>query len=76
MSAIIVDNGIDCFWYHEALDRSLADRLVFSKLNGGTAEAFCVELRLVLPAADDVRAATAELDQLRSDSVRVKLRVE
>lgn len=75
---IIVNNdGGDCFWYHNALDGSSADLLAFAMLLGlSSVEAYRIDLRLILPAACDVRAAVDELDDIQSDPVRIVLRVD
>ena len=72
---IIVDNGNDCFWFHEPMDPSAAQRLAFSISQSAHAEAFSIDVRLVLPAACDIRAATSELDCISSQPVRAILQV-
>ena len=73
---IIVDHGGDCFWFHEPMDVSSAERLAFGIMNGFSAEAYRIDVKLILPAASDVRAVTDELRSVQSDPVRVKLRAE
>ena len=71
---VIVDNGGHCFWFHEPMDASTAERLAFNIMNGQSAEAYRIDVKLILPAASDVRASAAELHCVQSDPVRVKLR--
>ena len=78
MPTIIVNNdGGDCFWYHDALDGSSADLLAFAMLLSlSEVEAYRIDLRLILPAACDVRAAVGELRDVQSDPLRVILRAD
>jgi len=76
LSVIMVDNGGDCFWFHGPMDRPSAKRMAFAIMNGMVAEAYRVDIKLILPAACDVRAVTAKLDCLQSDPVRIILRVD
>ena len=73
---IIVDNGGHCFWFHQPLDQSAADQMVFALMNSTGVEAFRVDAKVVLPSATDVRAATDRLDLVQSDPVRVTLRAD
>ncbi len=73
-AVVIVDNGIDCFWYHRAMDPDTADRLAFAIMHGSNAEAFRVDVKLILPAANDLRAELDALDRLVSDPIRARLR--
>ncbi|MEM8669356.1 MAG: hypothetical protein AAGG48_17665 [Planctomycetota bacterium] len=74
---IIVDyDGADCLWYPEVMDRSAADRMSFGMMRGSVAEAFRLEASVILPAASDVRAITADLDRLTSKPVRLELIAE
>lgn len=72
---VIVDNGKDCFWYHDAMDTAVAERMAFVLMHGTDCEAYRVNVRLILPAASDVRTAASELASLHSDQHRVQLRV-
>ena len=73
---VIVDNGCECFWYHDTMDRSSADRMTFAMRHSLGAEAFRVDIKMIVPAASDIRAATAELDELACDPLRVILRID
>ncbi len=73
---VIIDNGGDCFWFHEPMDVSSAERLAFGIMNGLSSEAYRIDVKLILPSASDVRAVTAELHRVQSDPLRVKLRAE
>ena len=73
---VIVDNGIDCQWFQQAMDSSSADRMEFAMVQSMGAEAFRVDIKVILPAASDVRSVTADLDHLVSEPVRVILRAD
>ena len=67
---LIIDNGCECQWYTEVMDSSSADRTAFSMMQSMGAEAFRIDIKLILPSASDVRSVTADLDQLVSHPVR------
>ncbi len=74
---VIVDYpGSDCLWYSEVMDVSAADRMVYAMMRSLDAEAYRVDVKIVLPSASDVRSATADLDQLSSEPARVRLRID
>lgn len=71
---VIVDyEDLDCLWYPDVMDKSTADRMAYSIMRSLNAEAFRVDVKIVLPSATDIRAVTADLDRLSSEPVRVKL---
>ena len=70
---IIVDNGHDCFWFSETMDTLSAKRMAFAINNGMQAQAHQVNTQLILPAASEVRATTAELHRLQCQPMRVQL---
>ena len=56
------------------MDESTAKRTMFALMQSLDVEAFRVDVQVVLPAANDVRATTVELDQLVSEPVRAILK--
>ncbi len=73
-SVVIVDNGVDCLWYPGAMDPITADGIAFAIMQGSNAEAFRVDLKLILPSASELRAEFGDLDQVVCEPVRARLR--
>lgn len=63
----------DCFWYPEVMDEAAAGRMAFGMMRSLSVEAYRVGVKVILPAASDIRAVTADLDRLKSDPVRASL---
>lgn len=56
---LLADNGTDCFWFPDALDGISAQRMTFAMLHGLATEVHQVDIRLIVPAASDIRASPA-----------------
>lgn len=73
---LFINNGTDCFWYHDALDSSTADRLAFALTHGQNVDTHRIDLQLILPSAHDVHTTTPDLHNLNAVPVRVTLCAE
>ena len=71
---LLISRGDDCYWFHETMDKSTAKRTLFTIMQSLDVEAFRVNVKVILPAASDIRAVTAELGELTSKPVRVILK--
>ena len=74
MPLLLICRGDECYWFNETMDESTAKRTMFALMQSLDVETFRVNVQVVLPAANDVRATTVELDQLVSEPVRAILK--
>lgn len=71
---LLVSVGDHCYWYEETMDSSTADRTSFAMKQNFDLDTFRVNVRVIVPAASDIRAVTAGLDGLTSEPVRAILK--
>ena len=71
---LLICRGEECYWFNETMDESTAKRTAFALMQSLDVETFRVNVQVILPSANDVRATTVELDRLISEPVRAILK--
>lgn len=70
---LLIDNGLDCFWYPHALDEASAKRVAFSLGNHCDNEVTRLNVDLILPSANVVCSMARRLDSPHCRPVRATL---
>lgn len=70
---LFVDNGCDCYWFHELITGSSRKKLTLLKKNAHVNAAYEISIPLILPSASAVRAHIPDLDRIQCSPARILL---
>ena len=70
---MLIDNGLDCFWYPHLLDEADAKRVAFSLGNSCEHEVVPLSIDLILPSAYSLCSVTRRFQSLSCDPVRATI---
>ncbi len=70
---VLIDNGLDCFWYPHPLDETRAKQVAFLLSNQCQNEVVPLSVDLILPSANAVCSTTRRFELLRCQPVRATI---
>lgn len=70
---MLIDNGLDCFWYPHLLDQERAKQVEFLLGNSSENEVISLSVDLILPSAYTLCSVTRRLHSLSCDPVRATI---
>ncbi len=70
---VLIDNGLDCYWYPHPLDEAGAKQIAFALSDGCQNEVIPMSVDLILPSAHTLCSITRRFDSIRCQPLRANL---